>query len=83
MPEPCACDLAELAALGYYVLTVAPGFVFCHLALRNSHTDSDWPGWIGGWNPSGGFTEREAKAIALDRGGWVWDRGVFRRARRM
>lgn len=77
MPD-CACDVAALTELGYYVLTIAPGFLFCHIALRNEHAIGP-PGWVGAWNPDCGFPEDEARAVAMDRGGWLWGGGSFRR----
>ena len=82
MPD-CGCDVAALTALGYFVLDLNSGQMFCHLALASALTAGGIPDWVGVWNPLGGFTQTEARAVAVDRGGWIWDGGVFRWARRV
>lgn len=70
-PMSC-CDLAAiLAPRGYWILKLAPGAGLCCISLPNDQTDKIAPGWVGSWNPGGGFERREIRAVAVDRGGWA------------
>ena len=66
------CRLASiLAPRGYLVIKCAPGEPYCCVSFANDHSDRIGAGWQASWNPEGGFTEREALAVAQDRGGGV------------
>ncbi len=62
----------DLAARGYLVLCLAPDQVFRYIAFPNAHTDRLAPSWVAVHEPSGGFSEIEARAVAVDRGGVLW-----------
>jgi hypothetical protein len=66
MSDPIAHDLA---ARGYLVLCLAPNQVFRYIAFPNEHTDRLAPSWVAVHEPNGGFSEVEARLVALDRGG--------------
>lgn len=64
-----------LAHRGYLVLRLAPDQVFRYIAFPGQYTDT-LPGlaagaWVAVHEPSGGFSEIEARAVTRSRGGAV------------
>lgn len=61
----------DLAARGYLVIRCAPGQVFRLLAFPHERTERLAPSWVAVHEPTSGFTEVEARVVAVDRGGTV------------